>query len=51
MPGYIDAYGLSCCGWAVQLLLFGWFGFMPKKITLTDFPRIIAAAFFGVALT
>ncbi len=51
MPMYIDAYGfiLLRVGGSVILFWLVWL-FMPKeKIALTDFPRIIAAAFFGVA--
>ncbi|WP_338646886.1 DMT family transporter [Flavobacterium sp. KS-LB2] len=51
MPLYIDAYGfiLLRVGGSVVLFWLIWF-FMPKeKIALNDFPRIIAAAFFGVA--
>lgn len=51
MPVYIDAYGfiLLRVGGSVLLFWLVWL-FMPKeKIVLTDFPRIIAAAFFGVA--
>ena len=51
MPFYIDAYGfiLLRVGGSVLLFWLVWL-FMPKeKIALTDFPRIIAAAFFGVA--
>lgn len=51
MPQYIDAYGFIVLrvGGSVLLFWFFWL-FMPKeKIAYTDFPRIIAAAFFGVA--
>ena len=51
MPLYIDAYGfiLLRVGGSVILFWLIWL-FMPKeKIALHDFPRIIAAAFFGVA--
>ncbi|PRZ26361.1 DMT family transporter [Flavobacterium granuli] len=51
MPQYIDAYGfiLLRVGGTTLLFWLFWF-FMPKeKIALNDFPRIIAAAFFGVA--
>jgi drug/metabolite transporter (DMT)-like permease len=51
MPQYIDAYGFILLRVSGAMLLFwlSWL-FMPKeKIALTDFPRIIAAAFFGVA--
>jgi drug/metabolite transporter (DMT)-like permease len=51
MPQYIDAYGFILLRVSGAMLLFwlSWL-FMPKeKIALNDFPRIIAAAFFGVA--
>ena len=51
MPAYIDAFGfiLLRVGGSVLLFWLTWL-FMPKeKIALGDFPRIIAAAFFGVA--
>ncbi|RBN49868.1 DMT family transporter [Flavobacterium psychrolimnae] len=51
MPLYIDAYGfiLLRVGGSVLLFWLVWL-FMPKeKIAINDFPRIIAAAFFGVA--
>lgn len=51
MPLYIDAYGfiLLRVGGSVILFWLVWL-FMPKeKIALNDFPRIVAAAFFGVA--
>lgn len=51
MPSYIDAYGFIVLrvGGSVLLFWLVWL-FMPKeKIILGDFPRIIAAAFFGVA--
>jgi drug/metabolite transporter (DMT)-like permease len=52
MPHYIDAYGfiLLRAGGSTVLFWLVWL-FMPKeKIALNDFPRIIASAFFGVAL-
>lgn len=52
MPEFIDAFGfiLLRVGGSVLLFWLVWF-FAPKeKIALNDFPRIIAAAFFGVAL-
>ncbi|MES2545297.1 MAG: DMT family transporter [Bacteroidota bacterium] len=52
MPLYINAYGfiLLRVGGSVILFWLVWL-FAPKeKIALTDFPRIAAAAFFGVAL-
>lgn len=52
MPHYIDAFGfiLLRVGGSVILFWLVWL-FMPKqKIALNDFPRIIGAAFFGVAL-
>jgi drug/metabolite transporter (DMT)-like permease len=51
MPQYIDAYGFIMLRVSGSMLLFwlSWL-FMPKeKIAFNDFPRIIAAAFFGVA--
>lgn len=51
MPKYIGAYGFIVLRAGGSMLLFWlvWL-FMPKeKIALNDFPRIIAAAFFGVA--
>jgi drug/metabolite transporter (DMT)-like permease len=51
MPKYIDAYGFILLRAGGSMLLFWlvWL-FMPKeKIAINDFPRIIAAAFFGVA--
>jgi drug/metabolite transporter (DMT)-like permease len=57
MPQYIDAYGfiLLRVGGAVILFWLVWLIMslirpsMKEKIVLSDFPRIIAAAFFGVA--
>ena len=52
MPLYIDAFGfiLLRVGGSVILFWLVWL-FMPKeKIALNDFPRIVTAAFFGVAL-
>ena len=51
MPFYIDAYSFIVLRAGGSLILFWmvWL-FMPKeKIAFRDFPRIIAAAFFGVA--
>ncbi|NGY36530.1 EamA family transporter [Flavobacterium sp. XN-5] len=51
MPKYIDAYGFILLRVSGSMLLFwlSWL-FMPKeRIAFNDFPRIIAAAFFGVA--
>jgi len=51
MPQYIDAYGFILLRVSGSMLLFwlSWL-FMPKeRIAFNDFPRIIAAAFFGVA--
>ncbi|WP_396209684.1 DMT family transporter [Flavobacterium sp.] len=52
MPKYVDAFGfivLRVGGSVVLFWLLSFFG--PKeKIAKTDFPRIIAAALFGVAL-
>tara|TARA_R110000868_G_scaffold68878_2_gene203474 strand:- start:14 stop:907 length:894 start_codon:yes stop_codon:yes gene_type:complete len=51
MPAYIDAYGFILLRVSGAMLLFwGCWLFMPKeKIAINDFPRIIVAAFFGVA--
>ncbi|RTZ05418.1 DMT family transporter [Flavobacterium sp. GSP6] len=51
MPLYIDAYGFILLRVGGSMILFWIFWlFMPKeKIASNDFPRIIAAAFFGVA--
>jgi len=52
MPRYIDAYGFIVLRVAGTTLLFWiiWL-FLPKeKIATADYPRIVAAAFFGVAL-
>ncbi|MNX42515.1 putative DMT superfamily transporter inner membrane protein [compost metagenome] len=51
MPKYIDAYGFILLRAGGSMILFWLVGlFMPKeKIDFGDFPRIIAAAFFGVA--
>ena len=52
MPQYVNPFGfiLMRVGGSVLLFWLVWL-FMPKeKIALGDFPRIIAAAFFGVAL-
>ncbi|NRS88696.1 drug/metabolite transporter (DMT)-like permease [Flavobacterium sp. 7E] len=51
MPAYVDAYGfiLLRVGGSTLLFWLAWL-FMPKeKIDPSDFPRIVAAAFFGVA--
>lgn len=52
MPEYIEPFGfisLRVGGSVILFWLISFFG--PKeKIALADFPRIIAAAFFGVAL-
>lgn len=52
MPKYIEPFGfitLRVGGSVILFWLISFFG--PKeKIALADFPRIIAAAFFGVAL-
>ncbi len=52
MPFYIQPYGfilLRVLGATVLFWLVSFFG-PPEKIERRDFPRIIAAAFFGVAL-
>jgi drug/metabolite transporter (DMT)-like permease len=58
MPNYINAYGFILLRVAGSTLLFWIVGLIMKmlkigpseKIALHDFPRIIACAFFGVAL-
>jgi drug/metabolite transporter (DMT)-like permease len=58
MPGYIDAYGFIFLRVGGSALLFWGVGLMMRmlkvgpneKIALHDFPRIVACAFFGVAL-
>ena len=58
MPRYIDAYGFIFLRVGGSALLFWGVGLMMRmlkvgpneKIALHDFPRIIACAFFGVAL-
>jgi len=51
MPYYIDAYGfiLLRVGGSGILFWLIWLLLPKEKIALVDFPRIIAAAFFGVA--
>jgi drug/metabolite transporter (DMT)-like permease len=51
MPFYIDAYGfiLLRVGGSGILFWLIWLLLPKEKIALADFPRIIAAAFFGVA--
>ena len=51
MPKYIDAYGfiLLRAGGSMVLFWLVWLVMPKEKIAITDFPRIIAAAFFGVA--
>lgn len=52
MPQYINAFGFIVLrvGGSVLLFWLAWL-FSPKeKIAFNDFPRIMAAAFFGVAL-
>ena len=51
MPKYIDAYGfiLLRAGGSMVLFWLIWLVMPKEKIAITDFPRIIAAAFFGVA--
>ncbi|MDP2159923.1 MAG: DMT family transporter [Flavobacterium sp.] len=52
MPEFIEPFGFILLRVGGSVLLFWMVSFFgPKeKIALTDFPRIIAAAFFGVAL-
>lgn len=52
MPQYIGAFGFIVLrvGGSAVLFVLAWF-FMPKeKIETSDYPRIIAAALFGVAI-
>ena len=50
MPKYVDAFGFIVMRVGGSVLLFWLISFFgPKeKIALEDFPRIVAAAFFGV---
>jgi len=58
MPQYIDAYGFiflriggsALLFWSVWLIMKLFKTGPNEKIAITDFPRIIACAFFGVAL-
>lgn len=52
MPEFVEPYGFILLRVGGSVLLFWLVSFLgPKeKIALKDFPRIIAAAFFGVAL-
>lgn len=52
MPEFIEPFGFILLRVGGSVLLFWMVSFFgPKeKIALTDFPRIVAAAFFGVAL-
>ncbi len=52
MPAYVEPFGFIAMRVGGSMLLFWLVAFWgPKeKIALNDFPRIIAAAFFGVAL-
>jgi drug/metabolite transporter (DMT)-like permease len=52
MPAYVGPYGFISIRVGISALLF-WIVWLPlkkEKIDKADFPRIIAAAFFGVAL-
>lgn len=51
MPKYIDAYGfiLLRVGGSVVLFWLAWLFAAKEKIAFSDFPRILSAAFFGVA--
>ncbi|WP_288982478.1 DMT family transporter [uncultured Flavobacterium sp.] len=51
MPKYVDAFGFIVMRVGASVLLFWLISFFgPKeKIAKEDFPRIVAAAFFGVA--
>jgi hypothetical protein len=46
MPSYIDAYGFIFALWRFHYFVLGLVVYAKRKIDLTDFPRIIAAAFF-----
>lgn len=52
MPKFIDAYGFILIRVAGSVVLFWVVSFFgtKEKIDKADFPRIVAAAFFGVAL-
>lgn len=51
MPKYVDAFGFIVMrvGGSVILFWLAWLFSVKEKIARNDFPRIIAAAFFGVA--
>lgn len=51
MPQFIGAYGfiLLRVGGSALLFVLAWLLMPKEKIDLADYPRIIAAAFFGVA--
>jgi hypothetical protein len=49
MPQYIDAYGFILLRVSGRHFIFVLVVYAEGKIALNDFPRIIAAAFFGVA--
>ena len=51
MPKYVDAFGFIVMRVGGSVLLFWLISFFgqKEKITKEDFPRIVAAAFFGVA--
>ena len=58
MPKYVDAFGFIVMRVGGSVLLFWLISFFGRlfrfshndKIETADFPRIVAAAFFGVAL-
>jgi len=52
MPAFVDAYGFIVLRVFFSMLLFWMVSFAGPKETIAkaDFPRIVAAAFFGVAL-
>jgi len=52
MPAFVDAYGFIVLRVFFSMLLFWMVSFAGPKETIakSDFPRIVAAAFFGVAL-
>ena len=52
MPKYVEPFGFITMRVGGSVLLFWLVSFFGpnEKIALADFPRIVAAAFFGVAL-
>jgi len=52
MPTYLNAYGfiVARVGGSTLLFWLAWLFVSKEKIAIKDFPRIVAAAFFGIAL-